>query len=69
MTTIQFLYMTGILWWILAGAVLAGRATVKDMGSLDALAKIIVFFVFVGVVHFGLALFLVDSSMLDRLLN
>jgi len=54
MTTAMFLYMTGILWWILAGVVVTVVFNAKDNGTV-ILGNIVAIFIFVGAAHFLIA--------------
>jgi len=55
MTTAMFLYMTGILWWILAAVVFTVVFDSKDDLSIRLFGRFILFFIFVGAVHFTIA--------------
>jgi len=65
MTAIQFLYMTGILWWILAGVVSTVVVNIKDEETV-LLGNLIILFICVGGGHFAIA-WLLNIDALPRL--
>ena len=55
MTTIQFIYMMGVLWWILAGVVFTVVFNSKDDVAIRLFGSTVLFFIFVGGGHFAIA--------------